>query len=193
MEARLAALEDRLRQTEEVLVAERLARQTAEAAQQAVGPTGPTGLVTPMAQSLVDTRAIGKPPTFSGDVDPNGHPEGMTWSQWSFIFPSYVGAFDPGATRLLQQVETKVEDPAVVVNTTMTDGERRLSIQRLRRVPEGFLFCKEFEPRLPSRFQGMLQAILSPTTTDVPVQTCQRTSNWQFCRGTCATVRFLVT
>ena len=32
MEARLIALEDRLRQTEEVFVAERLARQTAEAA-----------------------------------------------------------------------------------------------------------------------------------------------------------------
>ena len=33
MEARLIALEDRLRQTEEVLVAERLARQTVEAAE----------------------------------------------------------------------------------------------------------------------------------------------------------------
>ena len=38
MEAPLIALEDRLRQTEEVLVAERLARQAAEAAQQTVGP-----------------------------------------------------------------------------------------------------------------------------------------------------------
>ena len=46
MEARLIALEERLRQTEDVSVSERLARQTAEAAQQAVGP------------SLVDTKAI---------------------------------------------------------------------------------------------------------------------------------------
>ena len=37
MKARLIALEDRLRQTEEVLVVERLARQTAEAVQQTVG------------------------------------------------------------------------------------------------------------------------------------------------------------
>ena len=37
MEARLIALEDRLRQTEEVKDAERLARQTAEVAQQTVG------------------------------------------------------------------------------------------------------------------------------------------------------------
>ena len=80
----------------------------------------------------------------------------------------------------------------MVDNTTMTDRERRLSaqlfhvlaltcrgksLQVVRRVPEGFEFeawkqlCKEFEPRLPSRFSGMLRAILSPTTTDDPVQT----------------------
>ena len=62
MEARLIALEDRLRQTEEVLVAERLARQTAEASQQTVGPQpavagGGGGERLP---SLVDTKAIGK-------------------------------------------------------------------------------------------------------------------------------------
>ena len=68
MEARLAVLEDRQRQTEEVLVAERLARKTAEAAQQAVGPTGPVGERTPVSQSFVDTRAIGKLPPFSGDI-----------------------------------------------------------------------------------------------------------------------------
>ena len=38
MEARLIALEERLKQTEDVLVVERLARQTAEAARQTVGP-----------------------------------------------------------------------------------------------------------------------------------------------------------
>ena len=72
-------------------------------------------------------------------------------------------------------------------DTTMTDGERRVSVQQfhvfaltcrgtslqvVRRLPEGFGFeawqqlCKEVEPRLLSRFQGMLQAILSPTTND---------------------------
>ena len=68
MEARLAAVEDRQRQTEEVLVAERLARQTAEAAQHPVGPKGPVEERTPVSQSFVDTRAIGKPPPFSGDI-----------------------------------------------------------------------------------------------------------------------------
>ena len=47
----------------------------------------------------------------------------------------------------------------------------------VRRVPEGFGFeawkqlCREFEPRLPSRFQGMLQALLAPSRVDDPVQT----------------------
>ena len=111
---------------------------------------------------------------------------------------SYFGvtlAFDPTATSLLRQVETNVEDPVVVDNTSMTEVERRFSVelfyvlaltcrgkalQVVRRVPEGFGFeawkqlCREFEPRLPSRFQGMLQALLSPTRMDDPVQTiCQ--------------------
>ena len=124
-----------------------------------------------------------------------GQPEGMPWSQRSFVFRSYLGAFDPTVTRLLRQVESNVEDPVVVDNTSMTEGKRRLSIQLfyvlalafrgealqvVRRVPEGFGFeawkqlCREFEPRLPSRCQGMLQALLAPTRVDDPVQTiCQ--------------------
>ena len=89
----------------------------------------------------------------------NGQPEGMPWSQESFVFRSYLGASDPTATSLLRQVESNVEDPVVVDNTIMTEGERRLSIQLfyvlaltcrgkalqvVRRVPEGFGFeaCK---------------------------------------------------
>ena len=113
------------------MVAERLARRTAEAAQPSVGPqpAGAGGERPPGLPSLVDTKAIGKPQTFSGDVDVNVQPEGMPWSQWSFVFWSYLGAFDPTATRLLRQVETNVEDPVVVDNTSMTEVERRLSIQ----------------------------------------------------------------
>ena len=92
--------------------------------QPAGGVKRPPGL-----RSLVDTKVIGKPPTFSGDVDVNGQPKDMPWSQWSFVFRSYLQAFDPTASRLLQQVETNVEDPVVVDNTGMTEGERRLSIQ----------------------------------------------------------------
>ena len=94
-----------------------------------------------------------------------------------------------------RKVESNVEDPVVVDNTSMTEVERRLSIQLfyvfaltcrgkalqvVRRVPEGFgfeawkLMCREFELRLPSPFQGMLQALLSPTRMDDPVQTIQQ-------------------
>ena len=124
MESRLAALQERLRQTEEVLVEERLARQSAEAAQQGASSPVLTGERVSVMQSLVDTKAFGKPPTFSGDIDTNGQPEGISWSQWSFVFRSYLGAYDPVATRLLQQVETKVEDPSVVDNSSMTEAER---------------------------------------------------------------------
>ena len=83
----------------------------------------------------------------------------------------------------------------VLDNTGVTDVERRLSIQLfyvlaltcrgkalqvVRRVPEGFGFeawkqlCREFEPRLPSRFQGVLQALFSPTRLDDPVHTVYR-------------------
>ena len=85
---------------------------------------------------------------------------------------------------MLQQKETGVEDPVVVDNTSMTEVERRLSttqlfyvlaltcrgkaLQVVRRVLEGFGFeawnqqCREFEPRLPSRFLKKM---------DDPVQT----------------------
>ena len=59
MEARLTAFKNRLRQAERASVVERLARQTAEVAQQTVG-TWPAG---------VDAEEIGTLPMFSGDVD----------------------------------------------------------------------------------------------------------------------------
>ena len=59
MEAQLIALENRLRQRERALVVERLARQTAEVAQQTVG-TWPAG---------VDAEEIGTLPMCSGEVD----------------------------------------------------------------------------------------------------------------------------
>ena len=127
----MIAMEERLRQTEEVFVAERLARQTAKAAQQTVGPQragAGGGERPPGLPSLVDTKAILKPPTFSADVDVNSQPEGMPWSLWSFVFRSYLGAFDPTATRSLRQVETIVEDPVVVDNIGTMEVERRLSI-----------------------------------------------------------------
>ena len=126
----------------------------------------------------------------------NGQPEGMPWSQWSFVFRGCLRAFDPTATRLLRQVETNVEGPVVVDKRRLSTqlfcvlalSRRGKALQVVRRVPEGFGFeawkqlCREFEPRLPSRFRGMLQALLSPTRMDDPVQTiCQWESRVKVC------------
>ena len=73
METRLLVLENRLRQTEEALVAERASRRTAKVAQQVVR-TCPTG---------VDVEEFGRLEMFSGDGDLNGRVDSMPWSQWS--------------------------------------------------------------------------------------------------------------
>ena len=80
METRLFALENRLRQTEEALVAERLARRTAEVAQQVVRACPAT----------VDVEEIGRLEMFSGDGDLNGRVNSMPVSQWSLTVRRYL-------------------------------------------------------------------------------------------------------
>ena len=112
METRLLVLENRLRQTEEALVAERRAsRRTAEVAQQVV-KTCPAG---------VDVGEFGR----LSDLNSRG--SSMPWSQWSLIVRSFFGEFNQTATRLLQRGETNVEDPIIADSTTITGAERRLS------------------------------------------------------------------
>ena len=80
METRLLVLKNRLKQTEEALVAERRAsRRTAEVAQKVVRAC-PAG---------VDVEEIGRLEMFSGDSDLNGRLSGMPWSQWSLAVRSY--------------------------------------------------------------------------------------------------------
>ena len=120
METRLLVLENRPRQTEEALVAERRAsRQTAEVAQQVVRAC-PAG---------VDVEEIGRLEMFNGDSDLNGRVSNMPWSQWSLTVRKYFGEFNQTATPLLQRVETNAEDPIITDNTTMTRAETRLSTQ----------------------------------------------------------------
>ena len=143
-------------------------------------------------------QEIGRLPMFSRDIDLSGRIDSMPWSQWSLTFRSYFGKFNQTATRLLQQVETSVEDPIIVDDTAMTKAERRPSAQAYRvlaltcrekalqvvqRVPRGFGFeawrqlRKEFEPYLPVRSQGMLQALLSSTKSDEQVRTVRQREN----------------
>ena len=113
METRLLVLENRLRQTEEALVAKRRAsRRTAEFAQQVVREC-PAG---------VDVEKLGRLEIFSGESDLNSRVNCMPWSQWSLTDRSYSGGeLKQTASRLLQRVETNVEDPIIADNTTMTD------------------------------------------------------------------------
>ena len=181
MEARLTALENRLRQTERALVVERLARQTAEVAQQTVGTW----------RAGVDAEEIGTLPMFSGDVDSSEHTDCVPWSQWSLTIRSYPGKFNRTTVWMLQQVETSVDDPIITDNTVMTRAEKRFSaqaycvlvltcrgkaLQVVQRVPRGFGFeawkqpYEEFEPRPPVKSQGMRQALLSPAKSDGSLQ-----------------------
>ena len=142
------------------MVAERLARRTAEVAQQAVRicPDG------------IDVEEIGRLEMFSGAGDLNDRVNSMPWSQWSLIVRSYFGELNQTATQLLEQVETNVEDPNITDNTTMTGAERRLStqlycvlalicrkraLQVAQQVPRGYGFeawrqlCRKFQPHPP--------------------------------------------
>ena len=107
-------LENRLRQTEEALVAERRAtHRTAEVAQQVVRAC-PAG---------VDVEEIGRLEMFNGDSDLNGRVSNMHRSQWCLTVRKYFGEFNQTATPLLQRVETNAEDSIITDNTTMTRAE----------------------------------------------------------------------
>ena len=93
--------------------------RTAEVTQQVVR-TYPVG---------VDVEEIGRLEMFSGDGDLNGRVNSMPWSRWSLTVRRYFGELNQTATRLLQRVETDVEDPIITDHTTMTGAERRLSEQ----------------------------------------------------------------
>ena len=164
METRLTALENRLRQTETALVVERLARQTAEVAQQTVG-TWPAG---------VDAEEIGTLPMFSGDVDSTEQTDSVPWSQWSLTIRSYFGKFNRTTTWMLQQVETSVVDPIITDNTVMTRADKRFSAQAhcvlvltCRGKALQVVQHKEFEPHPPVKSQEMCQALLSQSDESV--------------------------
>ena len=165
MEVRLVVLENRLSQTEEVLVMGRLAQPFAESAQQMVGQSA--GIERSLgATGLVGARETGEPPTSSGESGLSSQAEGMTWHLWSLIFWSCVGAFEQVMIGLLRNVVAKERDPAVADKASMMGRKRRLPIQlhyvialTCRRrvslaVRRAFSFgfeawkqlCREFEP-----------------------------------------------
>ena len=129
METRLVVLENRLKQTEEVLVMDRLAQRFAESAQQTVG-TQSAGIERSLgATGLVGAKESGEPPTSSGESGLSSQAGRITLHLWSRILWSCLGAFAQMVSRLLRNVVAKERDPAVAGRAIMLDRKRRFPIQ----------------------------------------------------------------
>ena len=120
----------------------------------------------------------------------------MPWLSWSFTFRAYIGAVDPLGRRMLDEASKRSERDDIIDHETLPDLEIKVSTQIfyilamtckgralsiVQRVREGYgaeawrMMCREFEPRLPSRFQGMLQSILMPARS----QSVESIYNWE--------------
>merc|ERR1712194_839420 len=84
----------------------------------------------PAENQLVDTRSIGKPASFSGDVDAHGKSvDNMLWLSWSFTFRAYIGAVDQLGRRLLDEASKRSEKDEIIDHDTMPALEIKLSTQ----------------------------------------------------------------
>ena len=129
MEARLDVLDNRPKQTGEVLVMKRLAQRFAESAQQMVG-TQSAGIEKSLgATGLVGAKETGEPPTSSGESGLSSLAGDITLHLWSLVLRSCLGALEQMVTGLLRNVVAKERDPAVADRVNMMDRKRRLQIQ----------------------------------------------------------------
>ena len=169
MAAAIQQLNARLQQQETVVTSlqsdrESLARQV----QSLSAPQGPRTGVQP---GVVDTRVIGKPDQFDGDP--------LKYADWSFKLRSYLGAVDQ---RYQQALTTTEATTTPRLNATLGSDGSALSTQLYyilvmttsgsaldkchnAGVNEGFeawrQFVKEWEPKLRTRFVGLLMNVLS--------------------------------
>ena len=103
MDARLVLLENRLKQTEEVLVMERLAERFAESAHQMVG-TKSAGVERSLGPtSLVGARETGEPPMSSGESGLSSQVGSITLHLWSVLLSNKM------VTGFLRNVGSKGE------------------------------------------------------------------------------------
>ena len=113
METRLVVLENRLKQTEEVLAMERLAQRFAESAQQMVG-THSAGIENSLGTTgLVGAKETGEPLTSSGESGLRSQAASIILHLWSRILWSCFGAFEQMVAGQLRNVEAKERDSAV--------------------------------------------------------------------------------
>ena len=130
--------------------------------------------------SLVDAKLLTKPNVSSGEQDGKER-----WVTWSFKMRAYCAAMAPRLGELMvsasrQELEIRQDamTPADAPRSTnrhyilslLTDGEA-LDIVQNSSVNNGMEVWRRmvtrWEPEVPSRFRGMLQAILFPKS-DIP-------------------------
>ena len=107
---RLVVCDHRLKQTQEVLVMERLAQWFAESAQQMVGLQSAGIEKSFGATGLLGAKETGEPPTSSGESGSNSQAGDITLHLWSLILWSCLGAFEQMVTGLLRNVLAKERD-----------------------------------------------------------------------------------
>ena len=169
--------------------------------------------------SLVDTKLLTKPNVYSGEHDGKER-----WTTWSFKMRVYCAAMAPRLGELMgtastQDVEIRQDalTPSDAAHSTnlyyilslLTDAEA-LDIVQNSPVSYGLevwrRMVSRWEPKVPSRFRGMLQAILFPkwdipgsdvtqllTAWEKQVQDYEQQSgdkisdatNWELCCTTC--------
>ncbi|CAK0791790.1 unnamed protein product, partial [Prorocentrum cordatum] len=110
----------------------------------------------PPPSGMVDTRVIGKPGEFAGDV--------TKFADWSFKMKSYFGAVDHRYQGKLMEAE---QSQVTIRNATMEPDCHNAGVN------EGFeawrQFVLEWGPKLRSRFVGLrMQAMAYKFTGDIP-------------------------
>ena len=126
-----------------------------------------------MTAPLIDTRLLGKPPKFEGDIN--------YWKQWRFQTLAYFGALDPELHEDLKLAET-IQGPIAYTDLSATKQARARMVfyvlsQLLNKAPLQVLMGigdnngyeawrtlkRDYEPDSGSRHVALLSNILRPS------------------------------
>ena len=147
------------------------------------GATGQTGVRAGM--SFVDAKLFTMPNMYSGEHDGK-----KRWATWSFKMRAYCAAMAPRLGELLgsaSQQEIEIRQVAMIPSdaahsTNLTAGEA-LDIVHNSLLSNGVevwrRMVSRWEPQVPSRFRGMLQAILFPKWDILGSDVTQLLTAWE--------------
>ena len=140
---------------------------------------------------LIDTKLLTKPNTFAGEGDGKD-----SWMNWSFKMKAYFAAMNPRMSVLLEAASAQGDEilhdtmgeqdiqystSLYYVLSLLTDGEA-LDIVRNSPTNNGLEVWRRmvmrWEPKVPSRFRGMLQGVLFPRW-DSSGDTMQLITAWE--------------